>query len=92
MTKTMVARKGQAEGVHIGRPSIFGNPYKIGRDGDRAAVIAKFRAYFLERVGRDADFRRRVEELRGRTLLCYCVPEPCHGDVIAGWLDGEREG
>lgn len=31
--------------VYIGRPSILGNPFVIGRDGDRAKVIAKFRTY-----------------------------------------------
>lgn len=30
--------------VYIGRPSRWGNPFIIGRHGDRAAVIAKYRA------------------------------------------------
>ena len=28
---------------YIGRPSVLGNPYRIGIDGDRAQVIQKFR-------------------------------------------------
>lgn len=31
-----------AGAVYIGRGSKWGNPFRIGRDGDRAAVIAKY--------------------------------------------------
>lgn len=27
-----------------------------------------------------------LEPLRGKTLACWCAPEPCHGDVIAELL------
>lgn len=35
--------------VYCGRGSLFGNPFKIGRDGDRKQVIQKFREYFYKR-------------------------------------------
>lgn len=66
--------------VYIGRPSKFGNPFVIGKDGDRAAVIEKFRFYL------DASPELRtaaVKELSGKVLGCYCAPLPCHGDVLA---------
>lgn len=66
--------------VYIGRPSKWGNPFLLGRDGDRATVIAKFRHYL------DACPELRaaaVKELSGKTLGCYCAPLPCHGDVLA---------
>jgi hypothetical protein len=25
--------------------------------------------------------------LRGKTLGCFCKPHPCHGDIIAAYLD-----
>ena len=34
--------------VYIGRPSRWGNPFVIGRDGDRATVIAKCRAWVCD--------------------------------------------
>lgn len=88
MGMTTVGRRRQSKGVYIGRPSIFGNPFVIGKDGDRAAVIEKFRVYFYDRMEADADFRRQVQALKGERLLCYCAPEPCHGDVIADYLNG----
>jgi hypothetical protein len=33
--------------IHIGRPSNWGNPFVIGRDGNREQVIEKYRAYIL---------------------------------------------
>ena len=33
--------------IYIGRPSKWGNPFVIGRDGNREQVIEKYRAYIL---------------------------------------------
>ena len=64
--------------VYIGRPSKWGNPFTIGKDGTRDEVIAKYRVH-LHESGLIAD----IEELRGKTLGCWCAPKPCHGDVLA---------
>jgi hypothetical protein len=85
---TTVGRVGKDEGIRIGRPSVFGNPFKIGRDGDRGQVIEKYRRYFSDRVAKDEAFRVAVEGLKGKKLLCYCHPRACHGDVIAEYLNG----
>jgi hypothetical protein len=77
--------------VDIGRPSIFGNPFRIGRDGTRMEVIQKYRDYFHARIQYDDRFRLAVEELRGKTLGCYCSPLPCHGDVIVDFLEASED-
>jgi hypothetical protein len=64
--------------VYIGRPSKWGNPYAIGRDGTRAEVIAKYRAY----LAGNAALLAAIPELRGRDLVCWCSPLPCHGEVL----------
>jgi len=67
--------------LYIGRPSQWGNPYKIGPGGDRAQVIRRFEHHIrFERP----DLLDALGELEGQTLGCYCAPEPCHGDVLAG--------
>ena len=73
--------------VFIGRPSKFGNPFKIGTDGDREDVISKFESYFTEKLQTDPEFVKAVLALKGKVLACYCKPEACHGDVIATWVD-----
>jgi len=73
--------------VYIGRPSLWGNPYRIGRDGTRAAVLAKFRVYLRDDPALQA---RARHELSGQRLGCYCAPLPCHGDLLAALVNGER--
>jgi hypothetical protein len=64
--------------VYIGRPSKWGNPFVIGRDGTRDEVIAKYQAYVL---GKPA-LLAALPELRGKDLVCWCAPCACHGDVL----------
>lgn len=58
------------------RPSKWGNPFKIGRDGTRAEVIEKHYQYVCE----NAELMRNLCELEGKDLVCCCKPAPCHGD------------
>lgn len=74
--------------IYIGRPSLFGNPFSIGKHGDRDEVIEKYRVYFYARISCDDHFRREVESLRGKVLGCWCRPLACHGDVIVEYLRG----
>lgn len=71
----------------IGRPGPFGNPFMIGRDGDREAVIRQYRVWFDLRIKGDSEFRVSVEALRGRDLVCWCHPLACHGGVIVEFLE-----
>ena len=65
--------------VYIGRPSKWGNPFVITRDGTREQVVAKYRAWVLSRP----ELVAALPELRGKTLGCWCAPQLCHGDVLA---------
>lgn len=67
------------DSVYIGRGSKWGNPFKIGVDGDRREVIEKFEKWFIEDPARVRDAKI---ELRGRNLVCYCAPQKCHGDFL----------
>lgn len=72
--------------VYIGRPSIWGNPFVIGRDGDREQVIEKYRRW-LE--SNPALVARAKTELKGKNLVCWCAPLPCHGDVLLSLANEE---
>lgn len=61
----------------VGRPSKWGNPFVIGRDGSRAEVIEKYRYYLML-----SPLVMDLGELRGRDLGCFCAPLPCHADVL----------
>ena len=64
--------------VYIGRPSRWGNPYKIGVDGTREEVIQKYEQW----VRSSPIMIRALKELNGKTLGCWCPPKPCHGEVL----------
>ena len=64
--------------MYIGRPSKWGNPFEIGKDGDRAEVIQKYREW----VATQPNLMAALPELRGKVLGCWCAPKACHGDVL----------
>ena len=78
MRSIVVHCKRVAHDVYIGRPSIWGNPFEIGRDGTREQVIEKYRAWVQEQP----NLMARLPELRGKILGCWCAPAACHGDVL----------
>ncbi|CAF1677522.1 unnamed protein product [Adineta ricciae] len=72
--------------VYIGRPSDWGNPFVIGKDGDRDDVIRKYRNWIM----RQTDLLARIKpELQGKRIACWCKPEACHGDVLAELADAD---
>jgi hypothetical protein len=34
---------------------------------------------------------RALDELRGRDLVCFCAPLPCHGDLLLRLANATRE-
>ena len=71
--------KRAAHDVYIGRPSKWGNPFVIGRDGTHDDVIARYEAWLLEQP----ELLAALPELASKTLGCWCAPRACHGDVLA---------
>jgi Domain of unknown function (DUF4326) len=68
-------------GVLIDRTTPFGNPFVLGRDGDRDEVCLRYAAWILE--PEQAALRQRMrDELAGRDLRCWCAPARCHGEYV----------
>ena len=61
--------------------SKWGNAFKEGKDGTREEVVAKFERWFCDSPEAQ-DLREQIGELRGKDLVCWCAPLPCHGDVL----------
>jgi hypothetical protein len=57
--------------VYVGRPTKWGNPFRIGVDGSREGVIAKYREWLNGKLREDPGF---LEPLRGKDLACWCPP------------------
>ena len=78
MGSRVVHCKRDSYDVYIGRGSKWGNPFKIGIDGDREEVIEKYRQWILG----EPRLLDSLHELEGKVLGCWCSPKPCHGDVL----------
>lgn len=74
--------------VYVGRGSKWGNPFKLVEDGDRATVC---RCYEKHYVPNKPSILGDVASLAGKVLGCYCSPEQCHADTLAGIANGEWE-
>ena len=73
--------------VYIGRGSKWGNKFVIGKDGDRAEVIKKYREWILD----NKELLNSLHELKGKVLGCFCKPLACHGDVLAELVNESEE-
>lgn len=70
-----------------GYSGYFGNPFRITPGQPRGSTLDKFRTYFYDRLSTDSEFKARVLQLKGKRLGCFCKPYPCHGDIIAKYLN-----
>lgn len=74
---------------HFGNPFTHMNVPGTVRVGSREEAIARFRTWLDGTSDQDVQQKRRqwildnLHTLRGRDLMCYCAPLPCHGDVLA---------
>lgn len=83
---SVVHQTNRAFDVYIGRPSKWGNPFTIGKDGTRAEVIQKYREWILTQP----ELLSQLGELKGKVLGCWCSPLPCHGDVLVELVEQDR--
>lgn len=68
----------EPDDIRIDRKSIWGNPFIIGKDGNREEVINKH--YWLWKNRINAESIELLRPLVGKKLFCHCSPLPCHGD------------
>lgn len=75
--------------VYVCRPSMWGNPWKIGIDGTREEVIEKHRSWLVN--GSCTINGVSVKELRGKDLVCWCAPLPCHADTLLQFANEDTQ-
>ena len=74
--------------VYIGRAnhglkrSKWANPFVEDKRGTLAEVIAMYERWLFASPGERAEMIAafKLPQLRGKDLVCWCAPEPCHGD------------
>lgn len=94
--------QGTIPNIYIGRGSVFGNPYTHNpvattkaefQVPTREDAIAHYGKYFIERFKNDKEFRdevfsllRYIKSVKEVNFLCYCSPQPCHGDFLKKFI------
>lgn len=74
--------------VRIDRRTDWGNPFEMPGDGDRDEVVYNYEHHYLPFK---PSLRRRLHELEGKALGCWCAPEACHGDVLKQFAEAEGD-
>jgi hypothetical protein len=84
--------------VYIGRGSVLGNRFRIGKDGTRDEVVKMYEDEFESRLTEPA-FRNELVQIykllksgKKVALMCYCKPARCHGDIVKKFLENNLKG
>ena len=80
--------------IYIGRPSRWGNPFRLHHENERIRVISLYRRELVHRLRTGSVTRAELAELAGRPLVCWCAPLACHGHVLlaaAAWAATEPD-
>ncbi len=92
---TIVNRKNwRGESIYVGRPGVLGNPFVIGRDGDRSAVIQKYRRWLWTELQQESGpvfeeihWLANLAKSGDLVLACWCFPQQCHAAVVKAAIE-----
>jgi hypothetical protein len=100
VNKKTFKRKSKDCAFYVGRPSVLGNPFEIGKDGIRQAVIQKYKDYIDRHLHNLSDNNYLSKQIKIEIsnlvalakisdlyLVCWCAPESCHADIIKEILE-----
>lgn len=95
MTTRVVHCKKEPYDIYIGRPSKWGNPFKIGMiyQGKKLTRKESIKAYedWLLNSNKGVELQKNLYELRGKVLGYFCKPLACHGDILAELANKEGD-
>jgi len=66
----------------VGRPTMFGNPFRISSERDAQHCVDAYRKW-IHQPGQTGIRNVTKNLLRGKDLACWCpLDQPCHADVL----------
>lgn len=77
----VVVHQSAPHDLYIGRPSKWGNPFAVGKDGTRKEVLELYKEHVIKNMLDD------LPELEGLRIACWCKKpstpnKGCHGDIL----------
>jgi hypothetical protein len=90
MTRVVNKRTHSAtpDDVYIGRPGLWGNPFSHLDGAGQFKVVSRevavdlYRHYLWSQINDGEVKLEDLAALNGKTLVCWCKPAACHGDVL----------
>ena len=70
--------------VRVDRTTEWGNPFLIPDDGDRNYVCDCYEKYYFPYK---TALNKRLYELKGKALGCWCSPLRCHAHLLKDLAD-----
>lgn len=106
MIRIVNKKVSKEDGIYIGRPSPLGNPFShlpdtLGafRVASREEAVERYRDWLLTQLKGNTEackvfwnlvqFYKDFGEL---TLVCWCVPKKCHGEIIKELIEKAANG
>ena len=68
------------DAVYIGRPSRWGNPYRLSKYS-RSEAIRLFEIHLV-----NSGLIEQIHILKNKQLVCFCHPKACHGEVLLKYI------
>lgn len=66
--------------IYVGRPTQWGNPFFVGRQGTADECVRKYERWLVTEM---PILLSEVQILRGKNLACFCKSDdPCHADIL----------
>jgi hypothetical protein len=70
--------------IYVGRPSKWGNPYKLTKEEDRNQVLIGYETWLQFKLDEDPHF---LDELIDKNLVCFCpLNKKCHADILLNYV------
>jgi hypothetical protein len=87
-TDLATIRYAESKGLYVraDRFSDWGNPFEMGKDGDREEVCENYENHYLPFK---PSLLNKLNELKGKALGCWCSPEKCHCDTLKKLIECE---
>lgn len=79
--------------VYIGRDfggwagSKYANPFPIDRNHDREEALTRYAGWLRREIQAGRITAQELSALDGKRLGCWCKPKPCHGDILAQFVE-----
>lgn len=80
------------DAIYVGRPSKWGNPFRLNdpllyglpKEKKRSLLINEYRKWLMgdPSLVKELGEPPNTSELKGKDLVCWCSPLPCHADVL----------